>query len=296
MQIRRTENMKDYFGYEGKTCVVTGASSGMGKAAAEMLVDLGAKVYALDFNECPVEGIEKFVKVNLSEKASIDEAFHQIPDHIDSFFGIAGVSGIKTDFNTTVAIDLIANTYITEEYLAKRMTKGGAIAYITSTGGIYWDKEGNRKYYMPVLEAEGWEGRTAVLESMHLNVLPGMLGYMFAKCAMNGYVAMIQKDFAPKGIRVNALLPGSTDTGMKSEFEIAAGGEDKLLASAGYAGRLAVPEEMGRPVVFLNSDMASFISGELLTVDYGCVIEEQAGLRQPATVEFDLIMKKMQSR
>ena len=52
--------MKDFFGYEGKTCVVTGASSGMGKATVEMLVDLGAKVYALDINPCDVEGIEKF--------------------------------------------------------------------------------------------------------------------------------------------------------------------------------------------------------------------------------------------
>ena len=70
-------NMKDYFGYNGKVCVVTGASSGMGKAAAEMLVDLGAKVYALDYNACPVEGIEKFVKVNLGDKNSIDGCFNR---------------------------------------------------------------------------------------------------------------------------------------------------------------------------------------------------------------------------
>ena len=288
--------MKDYFGYNGKVCVVTGASSGMGKAAAEMLVDLGAKVYALDFNECPVEGIEKFVKMNLSDKESIDAGFEQIPEHIDSFFGIAGVSGIKTDFNTTVTIDLIANTYITEEYLAKRMSNGGAIAYITSTGGNNWEKEGNKKYFLPVIEANGWEGRKAVLEAMNLNVLPGPLGYLFAKCAMNYYVAYVQKDFAAKGIRVNALLPGSTNTGMKDEFQMAAGGEEKLLASAGYAGRLAKPEEMGRPVVFLNSDMASFISGELLVVDFGSIIEENAGLRPSATMEFDAIMSRLKNR
>lgn len=47
--------MKDYFGYQNKNVVVTGASSGMGKATAEMLVDLGAKVYALDWNECDVK-------------------------------------------------------------------------------------------------------------------------------------------------------------------------------------------------------------------------------------------------
>ena len=48
--------MKDYLGYTGKVCVVTGAASGMGKATAEMLVDLGARVYALDWAEVKVEG------------------------------------------------------------------------------------------------------------------------------------------------------------------------------------------------------------------------------------------------
>ena len=46
--------MKDYFGYQEKVVIVTGASSGMGKATAEILVDLGAKVYALDWNACDV--------------------------------------------------------------------------------------------------------------------------------------------------------------------------------------------------------------------------------------------------
>ncbi len=296
MCVWRKNKMKDYFGYNDKICVVTGASSGMGKAAAEMLVDLGAKVYALDYNQCPVEGIEQFVQVNLGEKDSIDACFAQVPEHIDCFFGIAGVSGIKTDFNTTVTIDLLANTYITEEYLAKRMSSGGSIAYITSTGGILWAEEGNKKYYLPLIEAEGWENKKAVLEAMNLNALPGTLGYLFAKCAMNYYVAYQQSRMAEQGVRVNGLLPGSTNTGMKDEFQLAAGGEDKLLASAGHAHRLAVPEEMGEPVVFLNSNMARFISGELLAVDYGAVIEEQAGLAKGATVTFDTIMQMLKAR
>lgn len=292
----RKYDMKDYFGYNDKICVVTGASSGMGKAAAEMLVDLGAKVYALDYNQCPVEGIEQFVQVNLGEKDSIDACFAQLPEHIDCFFGIAGVSGIKTDFNTTVTIDLLANTYITEEYLAKRMSSGGAIAYITSTGGILWADEGNKKYYLPLIEAEGWENKKSVLEAMNLNAVPGTLGYLFAKCAMNYYVAYQQSRMVEQGVRVNGLLPGSTNTGMKDEFQLAAGGEDKLLASAGHAHRLATPAEMGEPVVFLNSNMARFISGELLVVDYGAVIEEQAGLAKGATVTFDTIMQMLKAR
>ena len=83
--------MKDYFGYQNKNVVVTGASSGMGKATAEMLVDLGAKVYALDWNECDVKGIKQYVHVDLSKKESIDQAMKELSSHIDSYFGIAGV-------------------------------------------------------------------------------------------------------------------------------------------------------------------------------------------------------------
>jgi NAD(P)-dependent dehydrogenase (short-subunit alcohol dehydrogenase family) len=71
--------MKDYFGYAGLNCVVTGASSGMGKATAEMLVELGADVYALDRNPCDVPGIKKFVSVSLSDPQSIDAAFAEMP-------------------------------------------------------------------------------------------------------------------------------------------------------------------------------------------------------------------------
>lgn len=60
--------MKDYFGYTGKVCVVTGAASGMGKATAEMLVDLGAMVYALDWAEVKVEGITAYLHTDLSKR------------------------------------------------------------------------------------------------------------------------------------------------------------------------------------------------------------------------------------
>ena len=283
--------MRDYFGYQEKVCVVTGAASGMGKATTEMLVDLGAKVYALDWNEVQVEGIGKFIQVDLSQKSSIDKAFTQIPEKIDSFFGIAGVSGIKTDFNKTVTIDLISNQYICENYLVNRMKQGSSIAFITSTGGNNWEKEENKKEYMPLMEAKTWEEKVKTLEGLNLNAIPGPVGYMFAKMAMNYYTAYLQPIFANKHIRVNSVLPGSTNTGMKDEFSMAAGGDDNLLKATGFAGRLANSREMAEPVVFLNSDMASFVSGELLIVDYGCSIMTQSKIQEDpmGMVTFDMI-------
>ena len=115
--------MKDYFGYHGKICIVTGASSGIGRATTETLVDLGAEVYALDVQDCPVPGIRQFLRVNLSSRDSIDEAFGNLPKQIDKFFGIAGVSGISTDFLTTFTINFIANKYIVDTYVQNRLPK-----------------------------------------------------------------------------------------------------------------------------------------------------------------------------
>lgn len=276
--------MKDYFGYQDKVVVVTGSASGMGKAACEMLVDLGAKVYALDWQEVNVEGVEKYIHVDLSQKDSIDQAFENIPEHIDSFFGIAGVSGLKNDFMTTCKIDLVANKYICEEYLTTRMSQGGSIAFMTSTGGNGWERDDNKDIYLPVLKAKGWDETIQAIENTGMTPMPGTLGYPFSKLAMNYYTVLLQATFAPLGIRVNAVLPGSTDTGMKDEFTTMAGGEESLLSHCGYANRLAQSEEMAKPIVFLNSDMASYISGERLVVDYGQTAEEVAGIKEVGQV------------
>lgn len=270
--------MKDYFGYQGKVCVVTGAASGMGRAAAEMLVDLGAQVYALDWAEVKVEGVAKYIHTDLSQKDSIVAAFEQIPAHIDSFFGIAGVSGAKNDFVTTAKIDFISNKFICEDILPERMTKGGSIAFITSTGGNNWEAEDNKRIYLPIVQAESWDGAVEALGKTILPHLPGTLAYPFSKLCLNYYTMQLQAVYAPKGIRVNAVLPGSTSTGLTDEFSAMAGGEEELLSHTGYAKRFATSEEMAAPVVFLNSDMASYISGELIRGDYGSYGEQLAGL------------------
>ena len=113
-----------------------------------------------------------------------------------------------------------------------------------------------------------WEEMKNVLEYQAKEDSVGLIAYPFSKRALNHYMATLAVELGEKGIRVNALLPSATDTGMKEEFEIAAGGEDKLLAQTGLAKRLADPYEIAKPLLFLNSDMASFISGICLNVDY----------------------------
>jgi NAD(P)-dependent dehydrogenase (short-subunit alcohol dehydrogenase family) len=264
---RQEVKLKDYFGYKDKVCVITGAASGMGKAATEMLVDLGAKVYALDMNEVIAPGIVKFIKVNLGQKASIDEAFKQIPEQIDKFFGVAGLSGVKTDYHVTVTVNFIANKYMTETYLDKWVVPGGAIAYITSTGGVNWEKY--QWEYKKLVNADGWEAMTAELHKIAPADGFRPFAYVLSKRCMNAYAASKMVHFSKKNIRVNVVMPASTDTGMKSEFAQMVGGETNLIKQSGLAGRLAESPEMAQPLVFLNSDMASYLTGTRLLVDYG---------------------------
>ena len=257
--------MKDYFGYKDKVCVVTGASSGMGKATVEMLVDLGAKVYAIDLNPCSVEGITKFIECNLAKKEEIDNTFGKLPEHIGSFFGVAGLSGSKTDYRTTFDCNYTANMYITLNYLKERMKKGGSIVYCTSTAGLEWKKF--KKEQNKVVHAKTWEEveeRTRKLASS----APATFAYMYSKRCLSQFACEQAVEFAKLGIRINNVLPASTDTGMKQEFQDMIGSEEALIAQTGLAGRLAKSEEMAYPMVFLNSDMASFISGLDMVVDY----------------------------
>ena len=269
--------MKDYFGYKDKVCVVTGASSGMGKATVEMLVDLGAKVYAIDLNPCSVEGITKFIECNLAKKEEIDNTFEKLPEHIDSFFGVAGLSGSKTDYRTTFDCNYTANMYITLNYLKERMKKGGSIVYCTSTAGLEWKKF--KKEQNKVVHAKNWEEveeRTRKIA----NSAPSTFAYMYSKRCLSQFACEQAVEFAKLGIRINNVLPASTDTGMKQEFQDMIGSEEALIAQTGLAGRLAKSEEMAYPMVFLNSDMASFISGLDMVVDYTDTCLKVLGLKK----------------
>lgn len=270
--------MKDYFNYNDKVCVVTGAASGIGLATARMLVECGAQVYAIDKNAILIPGVTKFIKADLSNKLSIDAAFTIIPEKIDCFFGVAGLSGAITNYFTTFTVNYIANVYITETYLQKRMDTGAAITYVTSTGGLNWEKYS--KEYMKFIKAKTWEEMTNVLHNQAKFETLGVMAYPLSKRAMNYYTSIKSIELGARGIRVNAILPGSTNTGMKREFEAEAGGEKNLLEHTGVANRLATPEEIAEPLLFLNSRMARFISGELIIVDYADTTMIKLGLKK----------------
>lgn len=270
-----------YLNYSDKICVVTGAGSGMGEATAKMLVELGAKVYALDIREVALEGIEEYIHVDLSDKDSIDQAFRKLPEKIDCFFGVAGLRGATLPFMTVAKINLVANKYICEELLVDRMKDNGAIAIVSSAIGVSWEKEENKRSYLNVVNAEGYDATVEAIEATGLTGINGGFAYVYTKRAVNYLIAKLQGVYGPKGIRVNGLMPGDTATAFGSEDN---NGQDVKKGTSstfsGYAGRNAKAEEMAQVLIFLNSQMASYVSGALIFADYGTGIEIMAGLRE----------------
>jgi len=268
--------MKDYLQYAGRTAVVTGAASGIGKAVTEILVNVGARVHTLDYAEVTTPGIASYHHIDLGVKDQIDAAFAELPDTIDAYFGIAGVSGQRNDWNTTVLINFGANKYITDTYLGDRMAAHGAIAYVSSTAGLNWEKHTDE--VAGITTSQGWEETAAAIEALEMNDRPGPEAYPVSKRLVNQYATEQAAFFASRGIRVNAIMPASTKSGLTEDFALSVGGMDNLVKYTGFAERLAEAREMAEPLVFLNSPMASYISGVVLPVDFGSRTVQTLGL------------------
>src|SRR5258705_9364749 len=130
--------MKEVLGYAGAKVVVTGAASGMGEAAARLLVELGAEVHALDVRPVKV-GVAQAIVTNLAEKGSIDAAVAQVPKRVDALFNCAGLPGPPYPNLETMLVNFVGLRHLTESVLA-RIPEGGAVASITSVAGMGWRK------------------------------------------------------------------------------------------------------------------------------------------------------------
>jgi len=274
--------MKDYLNYSGAVCVVTGAASGIGKATAEILVDLGAQVYTLDVQDCDVPGIKQHIATDLSKRDSIDRAFAALPGKIDKFFGIAGVFGFNMDIVTAFTINFIANKYMTEEYVIPRLTEGeyGAIAFLSSVGGSRWAYHVDE--YKDLAEADTWDDMVAAISAKPVEGKPGPAAYELSKRTLNYYMKCRAPGIANKGNRMNAVAPHYTQTPMLQGIISASeeAGTPMDFSSKGAFERLGTPADAAKAIVFLNSDMAVYISGHILYEEGGMQAMIETGQKE----------------
>src|SRR5882762_8040945 len=122
--------------YEGKRVIVTGAASGMGAATAQILVDLGAEVHAIDIKKPDLAGLASFTECDLREPAQIDDAVKKIGKIVNGLFNCAGLP--NTFPNLDVMLVNFCGLRAVTEAVVPLMIEGSAIACIASSAGIGW--------------------------------------------------------------------------------------------------------------------------------------------------------------
>lgn len=236
-----------------KYALITGASGGIGSAIAREIAALGFSLY-LHFNEnekavrnlsddLAKEGVETYlVKADFSQPNGVEQAVNQIQHPIDAIIHNSGKSlfGLMTDFSQET-VDKMVQLHITSPYL---LTKALLPTMITK-------KSGNI-----IVVSSIWGITGASCEVLYSMVKGGQISFVKA----------LAKEVAISGIRVNAVAPGAIHTNMLQEFSA---DDLESISHDIPMGRIGNPKEVAGAVSFLLSNKASYITGQVLSVNGG---------------------------
>jgi NAD(P)-dependent dehydrogenase (short-subunit alcohol dehydrogenase family) len=271
----------DAFGYDGKRALVVGGATGMGAAAAKLAQDAGAEVVVMDYAEVDLPGA-KAIHVNLAEKDSIDTAVDECGGPVHALFSCAGVA------DGTPGIERI--NFIGHRHLINRMLdgdmlpRGSAIGFISSAAGLGW--EANLAELKEYLDTPDFDSATEWATSHN------KADYLSSKQAICAYVAREAYPLLKRGIRINGICPGPTDTPLARAHE-----ELWLGFGADYRAELGVeastPMEQAYPLVFLCSDAAAAVSGITMITDMGYISSGVTESFPPATMAANFLLGRM---
>jgi NAD(P)-dependent dehydrogenase (short-subunit alcohol dehydrogenase family) len=246
----------------GKIAIVTGASSGIGRAAAELFAAEGAKVVVAARSAAALDELVAYIERRGGEAAALagdvrDEALARaLVDTALRRFG-----GLDVAFNNAGAVgDASPVPQIAADAWRETLE-------VNLTGAFL-----GAKHQIPAMLARG--GGSIVFTSTFVGPavgFPGMGAYAASKAGLVGLARVIAAEFGAQGIRANALLPGGTDTPMGRA--VASTPEKRAFVESLHAlKRLAAPEEIARSALYLASDASSFVTGSALVVDGGASI------------------------
>lgn len=273
----------EQFRYDNKRVLVVGGATGMGAAAAKTAAEFGAEVIVMDV--APINyPVHQAVTVDLREKSSIDDAVDQVEGPVHAVFAAAGIAGGPD----VMRVNFIGHRHLIERMLAKGyLHRGSSICFISSVGGIGWENDLPRvQEFVATPDYDSADAWVSAHEP------EGIIHYGFSKQAINAYVAWQAYPLLARGIRINAICPGPTDTPLaRANADLWLGFAQDYRDATGVG--VHQPEQMANAMVFLNSDAASGINGVNLLVDSGHVISSTTGSFAPGKPIIDLLMGRL---
>ena len=244
---------------DGKTALVTGASRGIGRAIALCLAAEGARV-AINY----AGNVKAAEEVKASVEAAGGTAILCQADIADSAAVEAMIADVVKEFGT---IDILVNNAgITRDTLLMRM-KDEDFAKVLDTNlkGVFYCTKAVSKLMM-----KKRLGRIINMASVvGLVGNAGQTNYAAAKAGVIGFSKSAAKELASRGITVNVVAPGFIDTDMTAGLPESV--KEKMLTDIPL-GRMGEPEDVANAVLFLVSDQASYITGQVVNVDGGMVM------------------------
>jgi len=247
----------------GKVAVVTGASSGIGRASALVFAREGAKVVVADVIVAGGEetvrlikaagGEALFVKADMAKAAEVEAmvntavATYGRLDCAHNNAGVEGAMGTTADY-TEADWDRVIRVNLTGVWLCM-------------------------KYEIPQMLKEGGGAIVNTASGAGLVGVPRMPAYVASKHGVVGLTRTAALEYAKSGVRVNAVCPGVIQTPMVERVTAKRPGMAERMAAAEPVGRMGKPEEIAEAVVWLCSDAASFVTGHAMSVDGGAVAQ-----------------------
>jgi NAD(P)-dependent dehydrogenase (short-subunit alcohol dehydrogenase family) len=243
---------------KGKVAIVTGASSGIGKAIAQLYAREGAAVVLSDLNQEAGEivageirqagGEAMFVAANVAEPADCERTVKAALEKYDRLDCACNNAGISGEQKPTADISI----------------EGWHKVIAINLSGVFF----GMKYQIPAMLKSGGGSIVNIASILGRVGFTGASGYVAAKHGVVGLSKNAALEYAPKNVRVNAVGPGFIHTPLIKDME-----EDRrvneMLVSLHPMGRLGRPEEVAELVLWLSSAKSSFVTGAYYAVDGG---------------------------
>ena len=258
--------MESLVNFAGKRIVVTGAYSGIGAALVDLLRQSGAdNIVVLDIKE-PEVPVEEFIETDMGNPVSIDNAVAAITSDgkppVDILFNNAGVAA-TLPADIVMKVNTLGLKRLTEGLMPK-MKEGGSIVNTASVAGARWAE--HLTEINSLLAISSWDEGIAWIADNEETVADG---YFFSKECVQVYTMQMAKAATAQGLRMNSVCPSPVDTPLLPAFRETMTDQIIDWAIETGAGRVATAEDQARALLFLASDLASYVNGVNLLVDGG---------------------------